>query len=129
MAADCPFATAIERIHVSDQGSWGLSQFNPADNHQQPLGQVVENAGLQPILHQALTQAPRIDLIPGAQVTALRPISGGMQLSWQSPQGEQRQHNQLVILADGADSPAPGAGHRRARSALRPNRSGGQCAF
>jgi len=100
-----PFATAIERIHVSDQGSWGLSQFSPADNHQQPLGQVVENAGLQPILHQALTQAPRIDLIPGAQVTALRPISGGMQLSWQSPQGEQRQNNQLVILADGADSP------------------------
>lgn len=100
-----PFATAIERIHVSDQGSWGLSQFTRADNHQQPLGQVVENAGLQPVLHQALVQHPSIEVIPAAQVTALRPRSGGMQVHWRSSQGEQQYSCQLVILADGADSP------------------------
>ena len=100
-----PFATAIERIHVSDQGSWGLSQFTRADNRQQPLGQVVENAGLHPVLHQALAQNPSIQVIPAAQVTALRPLSGGMQVISRADGQEQQWPSQLVILADGADSP------------------------
>ena len=102
-----PFATQIERIHVSDQGSWGLSQFTQADNHQQPLGQVVENAGLQPVLHQALSAHSNITVVAAAQVKALRPLQGGMQVQWHSPAATALQlHNShLVILADGADSP------------------------
>lgn len=100
-----PFATAIERIHVSDQGSWGLSQFTRADNHQQPLGQVVENAGLQPVLHQALAQNPNIQVIAAAQVTRLQPVQSGMQVVWRADEQEQQCMSALVILADGADSP------------------------
>lgn len=100
-----PFATAIERIHVSDQGSWGLSQFTRQDNNQLPLGQVVENAGLQRTLHQALEQQPSIEVIAASRVTALRPCAGGMQVVWQTLAGERTDTASLVILADGADSP------------------------
>jgi 2-polyprenyl-6-methoxyphenol 4-hydroxylase len=99
-----PFATAIERIHVSDQGSWGLSQFTRQDNNQQPLGQVVENSGLQSVLQHALNQHPNIELIP-QRISTLKPRAEGMQLSWLSPEGEQTSAAKLVILADGADSP------------------------
>jgi ubiquinone biosynthesis UbiH/UbiF/VisC/COQ6 family hydroxylase len=105
----------IERIHVSDQGSWGLSQFTQQDNQQQPLGQVVENSGMQRVLHQALKRRSAIEIISAAQVTALRPCKGGVQLGWRSSQSlaansmaqveEQMDSAALVILADGADSP------------------------
>jgi 2-polyprenyl-6-methoxyphenol 4-hydroxylase len=99
-----PFATAIERIHVSDQGSWGLSQFTRQDNNQQPLGQVVENAGLQRALHLAIANSA-VEVISQARVTALRPAAQGMQVQWQTAAGEHRDSTSLVILADGADSP------------------------
>lgn len=103
-----PFATAIDRIHVSDQGSWGLSQFTRQDNQQQSLGQVVENAGLVRALNQALKQSPQIEVITGARVTQLLPRAGAMQIHWQKVQGESSHPSAtsaLVILADGADSP------------------------
>ncbi|HEY6527626.1 MAG TPA: FAD-dependent monooxygenase [Cellvibrionaceae bacterium] len=109
------FATAIERIHVSDQGSWGLSQFTQQDNQQQPLGQVVENSGMQRVLHQALKRSSAIEVISAAQVTALRPCKGGVRLGWRSsqliapnsmaPVEEHKDSAALVVLADGADSP------------------------
>lgn len=100
-----PFATAIDRIHVSDQGSWGLSQFTRQDNQQQSLGQVVENVGLVSALNQALAQSPQISVLTGARVTKVVPRAGGMQVHWQDGQAEHSCTSALVILADGADSP------------------------
>jgi 2-octaprenyl-6-methoxyphenol hydroxylase len=99
------FSTAIRTIHVSDQGRWGLSQFRPSDNRGEPLGYVVENAGLVAVLKAALAAQPQIHVLTGAQVTQLQPQPGamGLAVSWQG----QRLNlsSQLLVLADGAESP------------------------
>lgn len=95
-----PFATAINSIHVSDAGHWGLNRFTQQDNHGQPLGFVVENAGLGQVFAQAL-QACGIQLLAPAQVQQLQPLPQGYRLQLQ----EQSVEAGLTLIADGAGSP------------------------
>ncbi len=95
------YATAIESIHVSDAGHWGLSQFERADNAGEPLGYVVENAGFGRVLLPALQAHPNIQVLAPDVVQQLVPVAGGTRLVL--AQGELIAS--LTLIADGADSP------------------------
>ena len=96
-----PYATAINSIHVSDAGHWGLSTFTQQDNHGQPLGFVVENAGLGQVLSQALLAHRGIQVLAPATVKRLEANAEGYCLHLEDGSIQAS----LTLVADGAESP------------------------
>lgn len=94
------FATAINSIHVSDRGRWGLSQFERADNDGAALGYVLENNGFNQVLQAAVRSHPDIEVRAPVEVDRVVPAREGMSLQL----GEESLPAELVLVADGADS-------------------------
>lgn len=93
------FITPIHRIHISDKGHAGQGLFDQSDNHGDPLGYVVQNAGLGPVLYGALAQSPSIDLC-AEQVDAVRVGAKGAVVKREN----KTDYFDLAIIADGAQS-------------------------
>ncbi|MDZ7923393.1 MAG: FAD-dependent monooxygenase [Marinagarivorans sp.] len=102
--------TPIAKIHISDRGHAGLGLFDGDDNHGEPLGYVVENARLGPVLMQALANEPTISTIAG-EATQLHFNGQGAELCWQTIHQDQavgdiaRALFNVVLVCDGAASP------------------------
>ncbi len=98
-------AEPIRQVHVSDRGHLGRTSFSEPDNHMRPLGYVVENRhfGLQ--LIQAVLNRANIEVIAPARVSELRPKKNGVSLCYQCEQHQQELSAELVVIADGAESP------------------------
>lgn len=95
-----PFATPIHSIHVSDKGHAGQGLFDEHDNAQEPLGFVVQNAGLGPVLMKALSDAENIETLE-SHVHSVKITAKGANLSFGD---EGMRCFDLVIVADGANS-------------------------
>lgn len=96
-------ATAIKRIHISDQGRFGFARLSAAEQGLAALGHVVPNWQMGAALWQGL-QAQQVEVFAPARV---------LQLTEPEPyrtvlieiDGEQRQlRARLVVAADGAQS-------------------------
>lgn len=95
------YATAITRVQVSDRGHIGWVRLTTDSNRGDPLGYVVENRALSRVLVDALLAAPALTLRAPVNVQSLKAGPGGMILTTEAGVA----HAQLVIVADGADSP------------------------
>ena len=96
-------ATAIQHIHVSDKGHAGMALFDPSDNGGEPLGYVVDNAGMGRVLAEAIDKQPRVRCIQARVQSVAMNASGGM-LHWLEGEEPFSENFNLVVVADGAES-------------------------
>lgn len=94
-------ASAIEKIHVSEQNCFGFSRLQ--GDTQQPLGYVVEMQHINSALHQVLDSN---QLLAPASLTALDLQTQEATIT--SEAGEARIKAKLIVAADGAQSAARG---------------------
>jgi 2-octaprenyl-6-methoxyphenol hydroxylase len=94
-------ATAIRRVQVSDRGHLGWVRLDTDSNQGEPLGYVVENRALGRALTDAMLACGGLELKAPAQVQRLTTLRGGVRLDL----GDQHLEAELVVVADGADSP------------------------
>lgn len=116
-----PYATPINRIHVSDRGHFGAVRIDNKSMGVEALGYVVENQHLGVVLTAALEESKTIDLLCPATISSLNPIPNdthpvGAGLARDSSPATMRVHVQhssgelieitaaLVVLADGGKS-------------------------
>jgi len=97
-------STPITSIHVSDQGRFGFSHIDAAEQGVEALGYVVINRVLGAVLQQALDDAAGVDVICPARITGIdlgddkataRVVRDGEEFSL---------HCDLLVAADGANS-------------------------
>jgi 2-octaprenyl-6-methoxyphenol hydroxylase len=98
-------ATPVRRIHVSDQGRFGFSHIDAAEQGVEALGYVVSNRVLGATLQQALDAVSGLDILCPASIIGARPGPGDVTLSLQVPGAEpQTLTTRLLVAADGAQS-------------------------
>ena len=94
-------ATAIRRVQVSDRGHLGWVRLDTDSNGGEPLGYVVENRAFARALTDAMLACEGLELKMPEQVQRLIPGRDGVRLQLAT----QNLDAELVIIADGADSP------------------------
>lgn len=92
--------TAIENIHVSDRGHFGMTELNAKPLGLGALGQVVELAQVGKVLFEQLAKSS-VEVFCPATVTELQAQTNGHLLTLDN--GTQL-HCQLLVAADGANS-------------------------
>ncbi|MDD1782937.1 2-octaprenyl-6-methoxyphenyl hydroxylase [Enterovibrio sp. ZSDZ35] len=96
-----PFATAIEHIHVSDKGHFGLTEMHAKDEGVESLGSVIELADAGRVFHAALTSSKTVTLFCPAFVTDIHRTVDDVTLTLND---SNKIRTKLVIAADGATS-------------------------
>lgn len=97
-------ATAIRRIHVSDQGRFGFARINAEEQGLAALGFVVTNRIMGAALWRRL-QSTTVTVIAPGKVKALNPIPGHQRIECELPGGKtQWIEAKLAVAADGARS-------------------------
>lgn len=97
-------AEPILHIHVSDQGRFGSTRMDAADEGLDALGYIVENHWLGAVLHGALRERPDLTLIAPASVEAVHPADGGALVSVRAGGDSFKIRAGLAVIADGARS-------------------------
>lgn len=99
------YATAIQKIHVSDRGHFGAVRINREEMGVEALGYVLENRHLGLVLSAALEQEEAIDYLCPARISTLTPTAQGyaVQMLGQNESASTIQAG-LVVLADGGKS-------------------------
>ncbi|MDZ7644800.1 MAG: 2-octaprenyl-6-methoxyphenyl hydroxylase [Woeseiaceae bacterium] len=101
-------ATPITRIHVSDQGRFGFSHLDAAEQGVEALGYVVINRVLGEVLQDALREAPGVELFCPARITSLAQ-AGNRVTAHADAGGITRLFDAaLLVAADGAASAVRG---------------------
>ena len=97
-------STPITSIHVSDQGRFGFSHIDAAEQGVEALGYVVTNRVLGGVLQQALTDAAGVDVICPARITGID-LGDDKATARVARDGEEFSlHCDLLVAADGANS-------------------------
>lgn len=99
-----PGVTAIEQIEVSSQGQFGMAHLDCHEAGVDAFGYVIENRALGRALLAAAGRYPNIELLAPAEVTALRPVPGGMRLALTDQAGSREISAALAVIADGGRS-------------------------
>ncbi len=98
-------ATPIRRIHVSDQGRFGFSHIDAAQQGVEALGYVVINRVLGDVLQSALKKATSVDIICPARVVDVETGSDFASARVETADGQQQELAcHLLVAADGANS-------------------------
>jgi 2-octaprenyl-6-methoxyphenol hydroxylase len=103
-------ATAIRRVHISDQGRFGFARIDAAEQGLQALGYVVPNRALGAALWSPLASGGNVRLYCPAQVLDVTPGAENVELTV-VPRGAAciTLTARLVVAADGAHSAIRGA--------------------
>ena len=98
-------ATAVKKIHVSDQGRFGFSHIDAKEQNVEALGHVVINRVLGSVLQNALDDLPDVDIICPAKISAARvsPDCATVTIQHENGASEELQCR-LLVAADGARS-------------------------
>ena len=96
-------ATAIRRIHVSDQGHFGFARIDATEQGLPALGYVLTNRVIGAALWQRLQQTS-IEILAPARVIATELVDGQRVLRCAVAEGERSVTARLVVAADGARS-------------------------
>ena len=99
-----PHATAIARIHVSDQGRFGFARIDAAEQGLGALGYVVPNRVLGTALWSRLADDPGLRVYCPAQVLKVTDGDRSVALQVAAEGGETTLTAKLVVAADGAHS-------------------------
>lgn len=98
-------ATAVRRIHVSDQGRFGFSHIDAEEQQVEALGYVVINRVLGSVLQGALADVPNLDVLCPATMTAAHLAPDCATVTLQHAGGESEDLScKLLVAADGARS-------------------------
>ncbi|MBV8648701.1 FAD-dependent monooxygenase [Paludibacterium sp.] len=93
-------ATAIDTVHVSQQGCWGRTLIRAADVGLPHLGQVVDYAALTAALDAELAAAG-VDVLWGCRAEALDTLAGFARVRYHGAQGAGAATARLAVLAEG----------------------------
>jgi 2-octaprenyl-6-methoxyphenol hydroxylase len=97
-------ATPIRRIHVSDQGRFGVARIDAAEQGLEALGYVLPNRVMGAALWQGLAAAPGIEVIAPARVLGSE-LAGDVRVLALEHSGTKHElRARLVVAADGARS-------------------------
>lgn len=94
-------ATAIDRIHISQRGSFGRSLLKAEDHGQEALGYVVSYGALSQVLDDALTQQAEVEVLYDAEARLLEPGPHAAVVDFVVADQPHRQETSLAVLADG----------------------------
>lgn len=103
-AIDAGGVCAINRIHVSDRGHFGVTRLSAQDAGLPALGYVVENRVLGAALLSVLQASPAIDWICPATMESLSIGSHAASVAIRSGEELRTLTARLVVAADGAHS-------------------------
>lgn len=96
--------SSINRIHVSEKGSFGSATLEAGDIGWPQLGYVIENSWLGNVLLSALRARENVNFCSPATVTKIDPCKGAVAVAIDYQGEQKRLQSQLVVVADGADS-------------------------
>jgi 2-octaprenyl-6-methoxyphenol hydroxylase len=113
--------TPITRIHISQRGHFGRAMLSAEETGMPALGYVINYAGLQQALHEALSQAD-VRYLTGATVEQVHPDASAPSVVFAREGAQQQLGARVLALADGGRSLSNLPGVQRA------NRDYGQCA-
>ncbi|WP_269533548.1 FAD-dependent monooxygenase [Chitinimonas sp. BJYL2] len=94
-------ATAIERVHVSQQGAFGRVVLRNGDLNLPALGHVMPYAALAGAVHEQLNRHPAIHYLAGATVTQVQTLDAYAAITLQHEGEEVLVTSGLLTLADG----------------------------
>lgn len=97
-------STPIRTIHVSDQGRFGFSHIDAAEQGVEALGYVVINRVLGGVLRARVEAAANVDIICPARIESIELCSDRASATVTSSGGTETLHSPLLIAADGANS-------------------------
>jgi 2-octaprenyl-6-methoxyphenol hydroxylase len=97
-------ATPIRRIHVSEQGRFGVARIDARELDLEALGYVISNRAIGAALWPALRSQPRVRVLAPARVTETSNEGGTRRLSIEGAAGPLQLDARLVVAADGARS-------------------------
>jgi len=97
-------ATAIRRIHVSEQGRFGVARIDAAEQGLDALGYVISNRAIGAALWPAVERAERLRIIAPARVTGTSLEGPVRRIVLDTAGGAMQVDARLVIAADGARS-------------------------
>jgi 2-octaprenyl-6-methoxyphenol hydroxylase len=97
-------ATPIRRIHVSDQGRFGVARIDAAEQGLEALGYVLPNRVMGAALWQGLAAAPGVQVIAPARVLGSEVVGDVRVLALEHAGTQQELRARLVVAADGARS-------------------------
>jgi 2-octaprenyl-6-methoxyphenol hydroxylase len=98
-------ATPVTRIHISDQGRFGFSHIDAAEQKVEALGYVVINRVLGSVLQSALCEVPNLDILCPAEITAAQLTADAALATVQHADGNSEELTcRLLVAADGARS-------------------------
>jgi 2-octaprenyl-6-methoxyphenol hydroxylase len=98
-------ATPVTRIHISDQGRFGFSHIDAAEQKVEALGYVVINRVLGSVVQSALSEVPNLDILCPAEITAAQLTPDAALATVQHADGNSEELTcRLLVAADGARS-------------------------
>jgi len=99
-----PEATAIERIHISDRGHFGVTRLSAEESGLPALGYVVPNRALGVALMKSLQTSKNIEWLCPAEMQEIRLNPESASVTVQHNGANRTLTARLVIAADGAHS-------------------------
>ncbi len=99
-----PHAEAIDTIHISDRGHFGVTRLSKDQEGVEALGYVIENKRLGEQLYETLDSASNITLFCPAELAALRQDENEVVIDILLGGTQQILHGKLLVAADGNNS-------------------------
>ena len=99
-----PHAEAIDTIHISDRGHFGITRLTKEQEGVEALGYVIENKRLGEQLYETITSASNITLFCPAELTVLRQDDKQVTVDILSGDTHQVLSGKLLVAADGNNS-------------------------
>jgi 2-octaprenyl-6-methoxyphenol hydroxylase len=97
-------ATPIRKLHVSEQGRFGVARIDAAEQGLPAIGYVVPNRAIGRGIVAALEATPAIDVLAPARVAGTELSADRRHLEIETAAGTRTLTAQLVVAADGAHS-------------------------
>ncbi len=97
-------AEPIGYIHVSEKGRFGTTRLSAEEHGQPALGYVADNRWLGLCLMDALGYTPGIQWLAPAQVTAVKPLAIGVEVSIDENGHDRSMTARCLVVADGGRS-------------------------
>jgi 2-octaprenyl-6-methoxyphenol hydroxylase len=97
-------ATPITRIHVSDQGRFGLSHIDAEEQRVEALGYVVINRVLGSVIQSALTAVAGPEILCPARIVAAETGPDCVRVTVEADGTTRQLGCRLLVVADGANS-------------------------
>ena len=98
------YATPIKKIHISDQGHFGVTRLDHRKERVEALGQVVLGRNMGDVLAAQLSQQANVELIMPATLDEIHYVAKGVQARVSQGAATRTIEAKLMVAADGSHS-------------------------